>query len=185
MWRPCQVLDEREYPYWRRQPVQWLNVIEKPLAAPGAEDILDRIPSVLRRADLVVMAAKERPLRAVGVPGSLYSVLINLHVEPGLTGAELARVIGVTPQAIAPLVGKLIDRGLVERRAHSRHASVQELHLTATGRHELAGADRVMGHLELHLRRSLGEESHRRLRELLTEVIEHVRSWQPPEDQQP
>jgi DNA-binding MarR family transcriptional regulator len=160
-----------------------INMIEKPMDT--SEDILDRVPSVLRRADLAVLAAKERPLRSVGVSGSLYSVLINLEVEPGLTGAELARIIGVTPQAIAPLVGKLIDRGLLERRAHSRHASVQELHLTETGRLELAAADRIMVHLDLHLRRSLGEESHDRLRSLLTEVIEHVRSWQPPEDRRP
>ncbi|MEU6646699.1 MarR family transcriptional regulator [Saccharomonospora sp. NPDC046836] len=136
--------------------------------------------ALLRRADLALQSAKEPPLRKLGVSGSLYSVLINLEVSPGLTGAELARVVGVTPQAIAPLVGKLVDRGWIERRPHLRHTNVQELHLTEDGRRELADADKLLVHLEGHLRKSLGEQNYRSLRTLLGEVIEHLPTWTPP-----
>lgn len=137
--------------------------------------------SRLRQADLALLAVKERPLRKVGVSGSLYAVLINLQVTPGLTGAGLARAVGVTPQAIAPLVGKLVGRGLIERRAHPRHTNVQELHLTDSGRQEVAGADRIMVDLDLHLHRSLGDESYQHLGELLEKVIEYVQTWTPPD----
>jgi DNA-binding MarR family transcriptional regulator len=150
---------------------------------PDDLDVLDRVGSLLRRADLALLAVKEPPLRRLGVSGSLYSVLMNVHVTPGLTGAELARVVGVTPQAIAPLVAKLVDRGWIERRPHPRHANVQELHLTDSGRREAAAADRVLAHLEDHLRRSLGDEDHRRLRELLGRVIELLPAWTPPVEQ--
>jgi DNA-binding MarR family transcriptional regulator len=161
-------------------------VVDDSAAATGAADAdaaLGRVASLLRRADLALLAAKEPPLRKAGVSGSLYSVLMNLQVTPGLTGAELARVVGVTPQAIAPLVAKLVDRGWVERRAHPRHANVQELHLTDAGREAAADADRIMQHLDLHLRRSLGDEDYERLATLLGRVIEHLPGWAPPADQ--
>lgn len=155
-------------------------MIPEPATTPDREDVLRRIPSVLRRADLALLAAKERPLRTVGVSGSNYSVLINLRTTPGLTGAELARTIGVTPQAVAPLVGKLVERELIERRVHPRHSTVQELHLTEKGAHELLQADRIMADLDLYLRHRLGEENHQLLHDLLAEVIEHLPAWTPP-----
>ncbi|RIV34362.1 MarR family transcriptional regulator [Micromonospora radicis] len=136
----------------------------------------------MRRADLALLAAKEPALRKVGVSGSLYAVLANLGVKPGLTGAELARLTGVTPQAIAPLVGKLIERGLIERRAHPRHANIQELHLTESGRRETARADRIMLHLDTHIRDSLGDQEYRQLRVLLDRVITSLPGWVPPPD---
>lgn len=148
---------------------------------PDDIDVLDRVGSLLRRADLALLAAKEPPLRKLGVSGSLYAVLMNIEVTPGLTGAELARVVGVTPQAIAPLVAKLVERGWIERRPHPRHANVQELYLTDAGRSEAAAADRVLADLEDHLRRSLGDEDHRRLRDLLVRVIELLPTWTPPD----
>src|SRR4051794_21570230 len=108
----------------------------KPSLEPGCADV-ERVTWALRRADLATRAVKERPLRAVGVPGSHHAVLAKLRSKPGLTGAELARRVGVTPQAVALLTAKLVDRGLIERRRHPRHGSVQELHLTEAGHVEL------------------------------------------------
>ncbi|WP_212818862.1 MarR family winged helix-turn-helix transcriptional regulator [Polymorphospora rubra] len=147
------------------------------------EEMLGRVASTLRRADLAVLAAKEPPLRKVGVSGSLYAVLANLGVTPGLTGAELARVVGVTPQAITPLVVKLVERGLIERRTHPRHSNIQELQLTDSGRRETARADRIMLHLDNHIRDSLGTEDYQRLRVLLDVVIKSMPSWVPPPDE--
>ncbi|MER5457587.1 MarR family transcriptional regulator [Micromonospora sp. NPDC002389] len=147
------------------------------------EEMLGRVASTLRRADLAVLTAKEPPLRKVGVSGSLYAVLANLGVTPGLTGAELARLVGVTPQAITPLVVKLVERGLIERRPHPRHANIQELHLTDSGRRETARADRIMLHLDDHIRDSLGDEDYQRLRVLLDVVIRSMPSWTPPPDE--
>lgn len=144
--------------------------------------ILGRVASALRRADLAMLAVKERPLRKIGTSGSLYAVLMNLQVNPGQTAAELARVVGVTPQAIQPLVAKLVDRGWVERRSHARHASVQELHLTDIGRDEAARADHIMADLDDHVRRSLGGDDYERLADLLTKVIAHLPAWTPPEE---
>jgi DNA-binding MarR family transcriptional regulator len=151
-----------------------------PGAPPSGEDVFARVAWALRRADLNLQTAKERPLREIGVPGSHYAVLISLQTTPGLTGAELARLMGITPQAVALLVAKLTDRGLVERRAHPRHRNIQELHLTDAGRNELTKAEYIVSDLERHIRDSLGDQRYRQLRELLGQVIDDLPNWNPP-----
>jgi DNA-binding MarR family transcriptional regulator len=148
--------------------------------SPSGEEVVARVAWALRRADLTLQAAKEPPLRKVGVPGSQYAVLISLQTTPGVTGAELARLLGITPQAVALLIGKLTDRGLVERRVHPRHRNVQELHLTDEGRGELAKAEYIVSDLERHLQGSLGLQRYRQLRELLGEAIDALDHWEPP-----
>ncbi len=143
-------------------------------------DALDRVTWALRRADLAMQAAKEPPLRAVGMSGSQYAVLMNLRTTPGITGAELARLVGITPQAVALLTAKLIERGLIERRLHPRHRSVQELHLTENGHAELAKAERIISDLERHVRESLGPQRYSQLRKLLGHVSQALPEWTPP-----
>ena len=149
-------------------------------SAPSEEDVFARVTWALRRADLAMQAVKEPPLRDVGLSGSHYALLANLQTTPGLTGAELARLVGVTPQAVALLIAKLIERGLIERRRHPRHRNVQELHLTEDGRQELAKAEHIISDLERHLREALGAQRHARLRELLEQVIDELPNWHPP-----
>jgi DNA-binding MarR family transcriptional regulator len=155
--------------------------VTKEAGAPDGEaEVLGRALTLLRRADLALQSTKEPPLRKVGVSGSLYAILGNLHVTPGLTGAELARLVGVTPQAVGPLVSKLVDRGWVERRSHPRHPNVQELHLTEDGRREYAVADQVIAHLDRHMRDSLGEDRYHDLCTLLDAFTGHLRAWSAP-----
>ena len=127
-----------------------------------------------------MQAVKEPPLRAIGMSGSHYAVLMNLRTTPGITGAELARSVGVTPQAVALLTAKLMERGLVERRVHPRHRSVQELHLTDHGQAELTKAERIISDLERHVRESLGPQRYGELRELLVQVIDELPAWSAP-----
>lgn len=59
---------------------------------------LDRVTWALRRAELAVQTLKEQRLRPLGLAASHYTLLISVHSEPGLTGAELARRLNVTPK---------------------------------------------------------------------------------------
>jgi DNA-binding MarR family transcriptional regulator len=147
---------------------------------PRGDHASARVVLALHRANLAIQAVKEPPLRNVGMPGSHYVVLINLQATPGLTGAELARLVGLTPQAVALLVSKLTERGVIERRQHPRHRNVQELYLTEAGQRELVKGERIVSDLEQHLRESLGPERHALLRELLGHVIADLPNWRPP-----
>ncbi|GAB3953887.1 hypothetical protein GCM10029976_094960 [Kribbella albertanoniae] len=148
----------------------------------GETDPVDRVTWALRRADLALQAVKEPPLRAIGLSGSHYAVLMSLRTTPGIIGAELARLVGVTPQAVALLTAKLMERGLIERRPHPRHRNVQELHLTEVGEAELEKAERIIRDVERHVRESLGPQRYGQLRKLLGEVIDELPNWSAPKD---
>nr|CAJ87965.1 putative MarR-like transcriptional regulator [Streptomyces ambofaciens ATCC 23877] len=118
---------------------------------------------------------KERRLRPLGLAASHYTLLISVHSEPGLTGAELARRLNVTPQAVASLVARLESRGQVERREHPRHRHVQELHLTEAGRETLRAADKAIADIELRIIEGLGLKESAQLRGLLDQVADVAR----------
>ncbi|MFD5872223.1 MarR family winged helix-turn-helix transcriptional regulator [Streptomyces sp. NPDC060322] len=136
---------------------------------------LDRVTWALRRAELAVQTLKEQRLRPLGLAASHYTLLISVHSEPGLTGAELARRLNVTPQAVASLVARLESRGQVERREHPRHRHVQELHLTDAGRTALRAADRVIAEIELQITGALGKKESAQLRGVLDHVADVAR----------
>ena len=138
-------------------------------------DASNRLLWALRRAELAARALKEQGLRPLGMAPAHYSLLMLVHTEPGLTGAELARRLDVTPQAVASLVTRLVEKGQLERRSHPRHQHVQELHLTATGRRTLKSADAVVASIELQIIERLGPSKAARLTDLLDEVIDAVR----------
>ncbi|GAA2401845.1 MarR family transcriptional regulator [Streptomyces coeruleofuscus] len=142
---------------------------------PVGPNALDRVTWALRRAELAVQTLKEQRLRPLGMAAAHYTLLISVHAEPGLTGAELARRLNVTPQAIASLVARLESRGQLERREHPRHRHVQELHLTDAGREALRAGDAVIADIERHIAESLGTDETARLRALLDQVNKAVR----------
>jgi DNA-binding MarR family transcriptional regulator len=137
---------------------------------PVPEAALTRVTWALRRAGIAVQALKEQRLRSLDLAVAHYSLLISVHTDPGLSGAELARRLGVTPQAVASLVIRLETRGLMERRAHPRHRHVQELHLTDAGREVLRQADALVADVEQTITERLGRSDTARLRALLEKV---------------
>lgn len=142
---------------------------------PVSADAPNRLLWALRRAELASRTLKEQRLRPLGLAPAHYSLLMLVHRDPGLTGAELARRLDVTPQAVASLVTRLVDKGQLERRSHPRHRHVQELHLTEAGRRVLKSADAVVDSIEHQIVERLGPDNAARVTALLDEVIDAVR----------
>ncbi|MEU3935960.1 MarR family winged helix-turn-helix transcriptional regulator [Streptomyces sp. NPDC029044] len=140
-----------------------------------AADAQDRVIRALRRTEVVVQGLKEQQLRSLGMGVAHYQLLVLIYAEPGLTGAEPARRLNVTPQAVASLVARLENRGQVERHAHPRHRHVQELHLTDTGREALRAADTVITRIEQTVTDALGPDDAAQLKTLLARVTDTVR----------
>ncbi|MEV5842394.1 MarR family transcriptional regulator [Streptomyces sp. NPDC051985] len=135
---------------------------------------LDGLLWALRRAELAVQGLKGQRLRSLGMAAAHYSLLVLVRDVPGLTGAEAARRLNVTPQAVASLVARLEGRGQLERRPHPRHGHVQELHLTDAGRELLASADLVVIDIERRLAEHLGGVDTVQLTALLGRVVDAV-----------
>jgi DNA-binding MarR family transcriptional regulator len=147
-----------------------MNELKSPAHVPD-KDAINRVLWTINRTDVALRAVKEPRLRAVGVPYAHYALLMLIHTYPGLTGAEVARRLGVTTQAVALLAAKLEKSGLVERRTHPRHSNVQELYLTPAGRDALSRADAVVADMEQRVCDALGPEKADELRELLGIVV--------------
>jgi len=135
-----------------------------------AETSQARVIWLLRRAFHSVEATKEIRLRPTGVTPANYAILISLGTSPGLTSAEVARRLQVTPQNIAGLISKLETAGWVERRVHPLHAHVRELHLTQEGEGALARADAIVSQLEADVTSQLSENDAAGLRSALLQL---------------
>lgn len=130
-----------------------------------------RIPYLLRRAVQVVESEKGARLMPLGLHAAHYSLLVNVAETPGVTGADLARRLAVTPQNIASLVARLQARKLLERRPHPRHGHVLELFLTRSGKSLVARADKVVEGLESDLVDTLGARDSAHLQRIITRLL--------------
>lgn len=130
-----------------------------------------RLLYALRRVHLDLEQRKQERLRQLDLLPSHYAVLINVWAHPGVTGAELARHLAVTPQNVASLVAKLSQRGLLERAPHPTHGHVLEVHLTDRGASLLQQADAEVAELELELVDHLGAKEAEHLSKVLDGIL--------------
>ena len=85
-----------------------------------------------------VTAAVAAELRVIGLSIPQFDVLSTLTEREGLTQQDLAARLYVTKGNVSGLVDRLVEAGLVERRAIPGDRRSHALHLTPRGR-ELAG----------------------------------------------
>jgi DNA-binding MarR family transcriptional regulator len=96
----------------------------------------------------------------------------QLSNEPGLSGAELARRLLISPQGVQLAITALERRGLVERKQDPQHGRILQTYLTEQGRavvsavlaDALAAHERVFGVLD--------PDEQQLLHDLLARVVE-------------
>jgi DNA-binding MarR family transcriptional regulator len=98
--------------------------------------------------------------------------LRQLSNEPGLSGAELARRLLITPQGVQLALTALERRGLVERKPDPAHKRILQAYLTEPGRNVAAEvvSDAVAAHDEVFGVLTPAEQE--TLRDLLGRVVE-------------
>jgi DNA-binding MarR family transcriptional regulator len=113
--------------------------------------------------------------RYIGTNYAQFQVIMIMVGTPDLTVSQIARLINVTSQFVTIEVGKLIRKGIVEKRPNERDRRSSFLNLTPKGKNlvrELAPVLRRAN--DLHFR-SLTEERARTLTEMLHAIIEDGR----------
>jgi DNA-binding MarR family transcriptional regulator len=88
---------------------------------------------LLKRAFHNGHRAVNEAVKPYGVTPTQLGALNRLVQEPGLSGAELARRLLVTPQAAQLALAGLEVRGLVERRSDANHGRIVRSYLTNEG----------------------------------------------------
>ena len=106
---------------------------------------------LLRQLIHAFHTTQEEGLRPYALSSPQFGALFVLHHEPGLSSADLARAMGVTPQAANLLVAGMEREGLVRREPHPTHKRVLETYPTDEGLRRMSAAQAFIGDLEERL----------------------------------
>jgi DNA-binding MarR family transcriptional regulator len=122
---------------------------------------------LLRQAQLTLRGALDAALRDLGITTPQYSVLSVLEIEPGLSGAELARTSMLTPQTTNGILVALERAGHIVRTPTTRDGRVLQARLTDTGRALLDRARERVAEVERRMTAPLTEQQTAQLRQWL------------------
>jgi DNA-binding MarR family transcriptional regulator len=108
---------------------------------------------LLRQAWRLLLAAMETDLRAHGLTPYQYGALSVLARNPGASGADLARAVNTSPQAMNGVLATLERESLIERRPHPTHGRILQTTLTGDGQMRLEAANPTVRALERAIER--------------------------------
>jgi DNA-binding MarR family transcriptional regulator len=135
-------------------------------------ELTENILWLLKQAFYFSLTTVNDAISPHGVSAAQVGVLRQLSNEPGLSGAELARRLLISPQGLQLALTALERRGLVERRQNPQHKRILQAYLTEEGQNIVATVvgDAVAAHDEVF--GVLSTEEKETLRELLGRVVE-------------
>jgi DNA-binding MarR family transcriptional regulator len=135
-------------------------------------ELVDNILWHLKQAWYFSLTAVNDAVRDHGVSTAQIGILRQLADEAGLSGAELARRLLITPQGVQLALKSMEDRGLVYRKPDPRHARILKVYLTDKGRGVAAAAvsDAIAAHEAVF--DVLTPDEQQVLRDLLAKVVE-------------
>lgn len=102
------------------------------------DPLLDLPGYSLRRAASAMMAEFGSRLEPLGLRITDVSVLLAIAANDGITASQLGRMLDIQRANMVPLLGRIGDAGLLERRPLDGKS--HSLHLTAAGEAKLAEA---------------------------------------------
>jgi DNA-binding MarR family transcriptional regulator len=106
----------------------------------------------------------------VGIGLNQLGLLLLLDAHPGVGGGQLARMLMITPQSIAPLLAGLEELELIERVGTRRRGVRVGVHITAKGRGLLLQARRILRRTEQEARLRLSAQESGRFNDFLIRV---------------
>lgn len=135
-------------------------------------ELTDNILWLLKQAFYFSLTTVNEAIGEHGVSTAQIGLLRQLANEPGLSGAELARRLLITPQGVQLALTALERRGLVERKQDPRHGRILQAYLTDEGRAVTSAvlADALAAHAKVF--GVLSDDEQATLRALLARVVE-------------
>ncbi|WP_322762471.1 MarR family transcriptional regulator [Frankia sp. Cr2] len=142
---------------------------------PAGESVLpfeQRLGTLIKQAEQALIAEKSRVLHPFDLTVPQYSALLLLTENPGVSSARLARLVGVTAQAMNSVITLLEQRALVSRTPSPDHGKVLLIRLTRAGSALLRRADEQAVAVEQRLAAAFSQPDLARFREQLATAIE-------------
>ena len=110
------------------------------------------------RLSLALRAATDEALIDCRITAAQFGALSALWQEPGLTNAELARRLTVTPQTTHTIVTGMVEAGLVVRQPHPVHRRLLSLYLSNAGEAVVEEATPIVAEVERRMVALLSDE---------------------------
>jgi DNA-binding MarR family transcriptional regulator len=111
-------------------------------------ELTENILWLLKQAFYFSLTTVNDAISGHGVSTAQIGVLRQLSNEPGLSGAELARRLLISPQGVQLALTALERSGLVQRKQDPQHKRILQAYLTDKGRDVVATvlSDAVAAH---------------------------------------
>lgn len=132
-----------------------------------ALEVRQRLGYDIKAAEVAFMAAKADALRGLRLSVAQYAALLALRDNPGISGAGLARVCLVTPQASAATLKTLQTKGLIVREHDDWSRNTLPTRLSPDGVRLIDEADAAAGAVEQRMYDALTSDEREVLRRLL------------------
>jgi DNA-binding MarR family transcriptional regulator len=110
-----------------------LAMSRPPLPGEGKRGTQGHLAYLLRQAQAATRLTIERALAEFGVTSAQFVVLTMLRAYPDLSGADLARVVLLTPQTVGVIIRNLERDGAIRKTPHPIHGRVLQWTLTRPG----------------------------------------------------
>ncbi len=135
-------------------------------------ELTDNILWLLKQAFHYSLKTVNDAISSHGVTTAQIGLMRQLANEPGLSGADLARRLLISPQGVQLAITALERRGLVERKQNPQHGRILHTYLTGQGREVVSAVltDAVAAHNRVF--GVLTSEQQRQLHDLLALVVE-------------
>jgi DNA-binding MarR family transcriptional regulator len=124
----------------------------------------------LVRTGHALSRAFTRELASVGLKPHIFGILAQVRRDPGLSSAELARHVLVTPQSMGELLRRMAADGLIHYTPPRRGTRMQ-VHLTEAGADLLERAFTVVAAMNRPTYLGLSPEESQQLNTLLHKVL--------------
>jgi DNA-binding MarR family transcriptional regulator len=135
-------------------------------------ELSDKILWLLKQAFHFSLTTVNEAISGHGVTTAQIGLMRQLANEPGLSGAELARRLLISPQGAQLAITALERRGLVERKQDPQHGRIMQAYLTDEGRAVTTAvlADAIAAHESVF--GVLTADEQQLLHDLLARVVE-------------
>jgi DNA-binding MarR family transcriptional regulator len=131
---------------------------------------------LIRQAQLAVSGLLQEAMQKYDLTASQYTILSIVCHRGGISSADLARRISVTPQSINEVISSLERLRLVSRQEAPDNRRILQINITPAGKRLLAACDRTVDGIEAELFRSLSHRELSTLGELLQKVLADFRA---------
>jgi DNA-binding MarR family transcriptional regulator len=159
------------------------ELIAHPETAPGGIEALagelHEATTALRRATRRVV---RRRLSQPALPSAEVELLVAVVKAPGMGVAEVARSLGLAPNTVSTLVGRLVQAGLIERTDDPTDRRAAVLRPTTAGRSRIKRWRRERADVLSHALARLDPDDRRRIRAAVGALRNLAEALQANED---